>query len=402
MQYKIIVDKQSRTNPSADKKEYLIDIEELRSNGNVSDSLKINKDEAYVIRRLKLTEYHVLEELAVETKEVIQDLKIELFEGNNYIYLIDMTGNKFYAEYLINNDFNDTFVTQNEMNSAINESAGEIELTVNQKLTEYSTTEEMNAAIKLLSNSIALALAKKVNDEDFTSAEILLKINNDESEIKFKADKIDINGVVSANKNFQIDTEGNMQCNNAKFVGGAINLDSTNKKTYGNAVFKISNNDGTKAYFSSNSISLEGNSSEGIPEQIGIDLSGYEGPMIQVSSFNLESVATITSKEISAPIITQTSLAEKKKNFEKMQDSALEILKQIDIYKYNLKNESNKNKKHIGFVIGDKYRYSKEVTSNNNTSVDLYSFISLCCKSIQEQQKIIENLSKRLDSIKKG
>ena len=38
MKYKIVVDKQSRTNPSADKKEYIIDIEELRFKGNIYDS----------------------------------------------------------------------------------------------------------------------------------------------------------------------------------------------------------------------------------------------------------------------------------------------------------------------------------------------------------------------------
>ena len=35
MKYKIVVDKQGRTNPSADKKEYIIDIEEPRFKGNV-------------------------------------------------------------------------------------------------------------------------------------------------------------------------------------------------------------------------------------------------------------------------------------------------------------------------------------------------------------------------------
>ena len=71
MKYKIIVDKQSRTNPSADKKEYIIDIEELRFKGNVYDSLVITKDEDYVMRRLKLTEFYVLEELETPIKEAI-------------------------------------------------------------------------------------------------------------------------------------------------------------------------------------------------------------------------------------------------------------------------------------------------------------------------------------------
>ena len=61
MKYKIVVDKQSRTNPSAEKKEYIIDIEELRFKGNVYDSLVITKDEDYVFtsykRRFEVKKY---------------------------------------------------------------------------------------------------------------------------------------------------------------------------------------------------------------------------------------------------------------------------------------------------------------------------------------------------------
>lgn len=192
MQYKIIVDKQSRTNPSSEKKEYIIDIEELRCKGNVYDSLVITKSEDYVIRRLSLSKYGVLSVLDKEIKEPLKDVNIELFDGDNYIYLVDMVGNRFYAEYLIKNDFNDVYATRNEMRSAINSSAQGIELSVNQKLTEYSTTEEMNALIQLLSQSILLEVAKKVDDEDYTAAQILLKINEDISEAKIKADKISL------------------------------------------------------------------------------------------------------------------------------------------------------------------------------------------------------------------
>ena len=154
MKYKIIVDKQSRTNPSADKKEYIIDIEELRSKGDTCDSLVITKTEDYVMRRLKLTEFYILEELETPIKEPLDNINIELFEGDNYIYLIDMVGNKFYAEYLIKNDFNDTYPTKSEMKSAIELTTQNINLSVNQKLQNYSTTKEMNASIKLKANEI--------------------------------------------------------------------------------------------------------------------------------------------------------------------------------------------------------------------------------------------------------
>ena len=260
MQYKIIVDKQSRTNPTTQKKEYVIDIEELRCKGNVYDSLIITKDEDYVMRRLSLSEYNVLTVLEQPKKEVIKDINIELFEGDNYIYLADMVGNKFYAEYLIKNDFNEIYATRNEMNSAINQTAQQIELTVNQKLTSYSTTEEMNSAIEMKADSITSSVSKtyatkdqlntaKTEIKQTTDAitttvskkvgndEIISKINQSAEKVGIDANKIQLsandilnllagntinltskNIVISSDK-FSVDKNGNMVCNDAKLKG---------------------------------------------------------------------------------------------------------------------------------------------------------------------------------------
>lgn len=221
MQYKIIVDKQPRTNPSSDKRQYVIDIEELRYLGDIYDSLIITKDSDYVIRRLSLSEYGVLSVLDKEVIEPIDNINIELFEGDNYIYLADMTGNYIYAEYLLKNEFTDMYITEAEMNTAIKQTYNSIELSVNQKLTSYSTIEEltnakneaidtangntneklkdysttleMNAAIELESNKINLELEKKVDEEKITGANIILAINDDDtSDAVIKADKISL------------------------------------------------------------------------------------------------------------------------------------------------------------------------------------------------------------------
>lgn len=125
------------------------------------------------MRRLSLSEYGVLSVLEQEVKESLEDINIELFEGDNYIYLVDMTGNKFYAEYIVKNDFTDTFVTSNEMNSTINQTAQSIELTVNQKLENYSTTEEMNSEIYQTAQSIMLQVNQKVDEDEFGTQLIL-------------------------------------------------------------------------------------------------------------------------------------------------------------------------------------------------------------------------------------
>ena len=202
------VDQQARENPSLEKKEYTVDIEELRCKGDVYDSLNIEKDRTYVVRRLELSEFHVLKELSNPRIEELKDLNVELFEGDNYIYLIDMIGNKFYAEYLIKNDFNDIYATKNEMNSAINQSAQSIELSVNQKLICYSTTEEMNSAINVRANEITSSVSKTYTTKqelattkteikqttDNIASTVSKKVGNDEiiSKINQSSEKITI------------------------------------------------------------------------------------------------------------------------------------------------------------------------------------------------------------------
>ena len=94
------------------------------------------------------------------------------------------------------------------------------------------------------------------------------------------------------------------------------------------------------------------------------------------------------------------SVESKKKNFENL-GSGLDIINNIDIYKYHYKTESDENKKHIGLVIGDNYNYSEEITSKDNTSVDVYSLVSVCVRAIQELHKENAELQTRLDNIEK-
>lgn len=107
----------------------------------------------------------------------------------------------------------------------------------------------------------------------------------------------------------------------------------------------------------------------------------------------------ISSSSIETPVLYQTSLAEQKKNIEEF-ENALPILNEIDIYKYNLKNESDEHKKHIGFIIGKDYNYSSEITATNREGeeigVDNYSMTSLCLQAIKELVNKVETLEKRI------
>lgn len=120
---------------------------------------------------------------------------------------------------------------------------------------------------------------------------------------------------------------------------------------------------------------------------------------ITVYGSNSGTRTEITNEGITTPTVTQTSLEESKKNFEKL-ENGLEIINNTDIYKYNMKSQKDGDKKHIGFVIGKEYKYSQEITSENNKGVDTYSMISVAYKAIQELSEQNKQLQKQIDELK--
>lgn len=187
MNYTIVIDKQSRTNPSNEKKEISFEIDELRKKGDVHDDLIIENGQAKVIRRIELNKYNVTSVLKNEIIEDLGDAKIPLFEGDNYIYVKDEYNNQMCAEYIVKSDFTDTYVTHLQMNSAIEQTEKSIDLSVNKKLEGYSTTEEMKSEIKIEADGIKSTVSKKVGED-----EIISKINQSSEAITINANKISL------------------------------------------------------------------------------------------------------------------------------------------------------------------------------------------------------------------
>ncbi len=182
MKYIIVVDKQPRSNPSAEKRETIIDIEELRRKGNVHDDFVIEKGIAKVYRRIGLTKYHVTYILENEVIEELGELKIKLFKGDNYLYVKDEYNNNMCAEFVIDNEFNDRYVTYLKMESAIEETANMIKLFVGQALEGYSDTKETQAMIKLAADGIIDAVDEKFKNYD-TTEEAHSKIEQKANEV---------------------------------------------------------------------------------------------------------------------------------------------------------------------------------------------------------------------------
>ena len=396
-----------------------------------------------------------------------------LTDGDYTISLIDNTSGYLYVQLMAKNIYTTQFYTKVETNSLIDQTANSITEGVNAKFSGYSTTTEMNTSIsqKIANNNTAyvdIEVSKKVNNDDYTKAQIVAKINDNTSQAKINADNVDIEAndvlnILSGNTinltskniainstNFSVDNNGNTTMNNATLNGGEIkssnyvantsgtkisltdgSIDTKNFKVdnYGNVKITdtgqagntsltiISNENQTyelKSLLRSDGIFLSQSSNFPDNNFIYITTAAVGRPSIQLHGKNDDNnmlighsfinvadnnnSTTITAASITTPEVIQTSLETSKKNFEKFED-ALDIINKVDIYKYHLKGQDDKEKKHIGFVIGDKFNYSEEITSQNNDGVDLYSMISVCFQAIKEQQEMIENLENRIKEL---
>lgn len=259
------------------------------------------------------------------------------------------------------------------------------------------STSRLNSDVITTSNFSA----QKINADNITTGTISTsRLDSDVittsnfSAQNINADKI-TSGTIDASKISVI----NLNADNIN--SGTISADSISGGTISASTIKLKNVTLTSTSskiggFTVNTSNLNATSTNG---NIGVGLKLYGStPAFYVESKSTDywSVLTysglITNGTIqSSKGVCQGSLEKIKKNFEKY-ENALKTINNIDIYKYNLKTEKDSDKKHIGLVIGKNYKYSKEVTTSKNDSVDLYSFVSVCCKAIQELSKKVDDL----------
>lgn len=438
--------------------------EALRQNSEVCDEVVLENGQAKVIRRVNKSG-------STKAKESVEDLgklEIPLKEGTNTITINNYTA-KIKAKYVIKSAYSDTFATKVEMNSEIKQTKESVDLSVNKKLEDYSTTTEMNSAISLKAGEITSSVSKtyetkenvtkqysniKQTTDNITSVvgkkvgndEIISKINQSAESVSIDAKKININGTVSANGNFLVDTDGNMKAKNGTFSGN-IDIGESNylrsKDSKGNILMQIDKN-GTDYYFNNvhvGKIGTDGietdsskrglliaidkdayflglgkNDDDGVTQPIytwynvstgdnGTYAANTQG-RVQIGNANWGFLVSIFKKllvhgNVYAESFVNTSLESQKKNFEKLTlEEAIDILNNTDIYKYNLKSQDDIKKKHIGFVIGDNFNYSSKITSEDNDGVDNYSMTSVLYPIVKEQQAQIEELKKEIETLK--
>ena len=146
------------TDSKENSKEYELGIEDvLRQKEDVYDEYVLKDGKAQIIRRIN-------EDGTIKAKETIENLgafSIELFNGINILSIKNYTAS-LKAKFAIQNDMTNIYASKVEMNSAIEQTAEQVDINVNKKLESYSKTTEMNTAIKLVSDNITSEVNKKV------------------------------------------------------------------------------------------------------------------------------------------------------------------------------------------------------------------------------------------------
>ena len=343
-------------------------------NNEICDEFLLQDGKASVIRRVGINSNLEKYELEQEVIEDLGELNITLFDSYNKLYLQCFDNAILSASYMVKNEYTDEFATKVELNSSL-------------KQTSSSIIAEVNADIDSLDKEINGKLELKLNTDDLTT------------EFNANVDKINLQGYTTVNEDFKINLDGTMEAKNGKFNGSIelISAETTPRYT-------IKDNTDSSIYYTQSARAIRWVSSNA---QLNMYLDDSQGIYINMRANEGISDPNVANTDITPYFIKTTSyqqlsLKSIKKNIKLFDKYAIDIINSADLYSYNLKKENDDDKKHIGLVIGDgekDYNTPDEVITKDKQGIDLYSMISLSWKAIQEQQQIIEDLQKRVETL---
>lgn len=273
------------------------------------DELELNyRDQTCVVtKKCKYNSDGSVGLLSQSTETSYEYPEINLTNGSYEIELLGYSTGYIFARVLCNNAYTAQFYTKDETDAHIQVATSGIEIEFDEKLTNYSSTTEMNSAINLKANEITsnvsqtystktqttnakneaistsknytdtelanystttqmnasitqkiednnsayvdIEVAKKVNNTDYTHAQIVAKINDSTSQVKISADKIDLQGYVTAT---DLAGTGTTTINGSNITTGTINANlittgsiTSNNYVSGTSGTKINLSDGT-------------------------------------------------------------------------------------------------------------------------------------------------------------
>lgn len=302
------------------------------------------------------------------------ELEAPLFDlpkGNYKIYMRYFNNLQYNVQYVIENELTGTLATNVQVSTAITQTKNAIDLQATQKVNKDDIIADLNVAIKDGKGVISLTGNQVVIESDN------FKLNGD--------------GTLNAKNGV---FEGTI--NGSSIIGSKLKIlddirASSTQQLYDDPSFLLTSYETYdesdhqyNSYLSGGMIDMQD------------DMGGYVKLTTGMGFGEIKCKGTVWAKSFE-----KLCLENEKKDFEKF-NNALKIIKNTDIYKYRYKNNGDNTKKDIGIVIGERYKYSKELTNDENNAVNLANMVGVCFQAIKEQQKMIENLQKEINKLKEA
>lgn len=413
--------------------------------------------ESQTCQVIKRCEYNADGTVSATGTEVTTEYEypeILLGDGDYQISLLGYDVGYLFVRLMAKNIYTDQFATRAEVRTQIQQTSQEILLeasgiyeTKDNANSNYSSlrvgingiqTQVTNngrdiSTLQQTATSLQSEVSTKVGDE-----EIISKINQSAEAITINANKISLVGktiqLTSDDINiqstyFNVTQDGtvtcvNMNATNASINGGDITLYGG---TDDNPKFMIRKNTGSLS--SSSNLRLtsmeiqlrasqdeidSGNASQlriglttNLLEFVAIGIDNTRGPFLRLTQglFNNFYIDTEEKKCAYAAgtfvgkAFNTSSLEEYKKNISLFEENALDIVKNAEIYTYNYKVEEDDEHKHIGFVIGEKYKTPKQLIGETGDSIESYSMSSIMWKALQELIDKVEKMEEKYGRI---
>ena len=203
---------------------------------------------------------------------------IELTTGDYTVSLVGYNSGYMFARLMASNIYTTQFPTRTEMNSAITQTADNINLRVDYIYSNYSTTAQMTSQINAKADQINLS----VSENYVGKPSVIASINLTSETATIDASKININGVITAINNGETTT-----INGNKITTGTITAD------------KIATNAITADKIATNAITADKISAG------AIDASKVAADIITTTNFSAQS---INANNITAGTITAAAI----------------------------------------------------------------------------------------------
>ena len=424
------------------------------------DELHVLQDGSITItRRIGVNEQG---ELYLLPEEVVTTLEEKLILPTNkeqYYYFIDNIDYlRYYAKYITQNDYSDSFLTKMELGTKIEQNAEAVKVAWNQ-ISEFIQMMIINnnASLAVLDedNNILMSLDKEgqnfyKNGETIPFGELGVKKVEDNNYISFSLTG-DYEETISDGmcwgitnkttgkfypilyvKDFSVGNE-NSEIGSGKLIleGCELVLDAlasginigelnihgdvlpglfftdansgSNLLTILNEISNVRNAsismlDGNISFYKNQagSYSFKVGQSSGSNGVLLTDDGSIQADSVYSNQLSVEDWISCYGT-ITCDDLIETSVENKKENIRKYDNDALKEILATDIYYYNLKKDKTNLK--IGAVIGNDYNCSNEIIRKDG--IDIYSMTALAFKAIQQQQEEIDDLKTRLKNIEK-